>query len=53
MCGCEEGAGIILQGVLALDGDKSYMQSKEASEKTRINYEQGQHVTCVCVPVKE
>ena len=32
--------------VVALGGDESYAQNKETNEKTRINYEQGQHVSC-------
>jgi hypothetical protein len=36
-----------------LDGDRSYIQNKEASKKTRINYEQGQSVMYVWGPVKE
>ncbi len=39
--------------VVVLDGERSYTRSKETNEKTRINYEQGQYVTCVWVPVKE
>ncbi len=39
--------------VVALDGDKSYMQSKETSEKTRINYEQGQRIMYLWAPAKE
>ena len=31
--------------VVVLDGDKSYMQDKEANETTRISYEQGQAST--------
>ena len=39
--------------VIVLDGEKSYMQNKETSKKTRINYEQGQYVMYVWVPSKE
>ena len=39
--------------LVVLDGDKIYMQNKEASKKTRINYEHGQHVRCLWAPVKE
>ncbi len=39
--------------VVVLDGDESYTQNKETSKETRINYEQGQCVMCVWVPVKE
>lgn len=39
--------------VLALDGDNSYTQNKETSEKAKINYAQGQCVTRVRAPVKE
>ncbi len=39
--------------VVALDGDKSYMQNSETNQKTRINYEQGHHVMYVWAPVKE
>ncbi len=38
--------------VVALDGGKGYLRSKETSRKTRISYEQGQHVVCVWEPVK-
>ena len=39
--------------VVVLDGERSYTQNKETGRKTRINYEQGQYVMCVWVPVKE
>ncbi len=39
--------------VVALDGDKIYTQSKETSEKSRSNYEQGQCAMCVWAPVTE
>ncbi len=39
--------------VVALDGERSYVQNKETNKKTRINHEQGQNVMCVWVPVKE
>ena len=39
--------------MVALDGDKSYMQNKETNEKTRVNYEQGQCVIYFWVPVRE
>ncbi len=35
-----------------MDGDESYTQNKETSEKTRINHEQGPCVMCVWAPVK-
>ncbi len=37
--------------VVVLDGDRTHMQNKETDEKPRINYEQGQHVMYVWVPV--
>ena len=39
--------------VIVLDGEKSYMQNKETSTKTRINCEQGQYVMYVWIPSKE
>ncbi len=39
--------------VVALDGDRIYVQKKETSKKTRINYEQGQYVMRIWVPVTE
>ena len=36
-----------------MDGDVSYAQNKETNKKTRINYEQGQYVMYVWVPVQE
>ncbi len=38
---------------VVLDGEGSYTQNKEMSEKTTINNEQGQYVMCGWVPVKE
>ncbi len=38
--------------VVVLDGERSYMQSKETNEGARINYEQGQCVTYVWALVK-
>ncbi len=39
--------------MVVLDGEGSYTQSKELNEKTRMNYEQSQHVTYVWAPEKE
>ncbi len=39
--------------VVAMDGDKSCKQNKETNEKTLINYEQGQYVMYLWVPVKQ
>ncbi len=34
-----------------LDGERSYTQNKEASQKTRIKYKGGQYVMYVWVPI--
>ncbi len=39
--------------VVVLDGERSHMQNKETNKKTMVNYEQGQCIMCVWVPVKE
>ena len=39
--------------VVVLDGGKSYAQNKENGQKTRIKYEEGQHVTHLRLPAKE
>ncbi len=39
--------------VVALDCRKSYTQNKETSKKTRIGYEDGQHVMRLWLPAKE
>ena len=36
--------------VVVLDGEKSYMQNKESGRRTRIEYEDGQHVMCLWMP---
>ena len=38
--------------VVVLDGKRSYMQHKESGKKTRIEYEDGQHVMCLWVPAR-
>ncbi len=38
--------------VVALDRERSYTRKKETNKKAKLNYEQGQHVTCVWAPVK-
>ncbi len=58
MWGRVEGFGIGPQvnlggNAVVLDGDRSYMQNKEASKQTRISYEQGQCVMYVRALVKE
>ncbi len=38
---------------VVLDGDERYTQNKDTNQKSRINYEKGQHLMYVWAPVKE
>ncbi len=39
--------------VIVLDEERSFVQKKKTNKRTRINYEHGQDVVCVWVPVNE
>ena len=38
--------------VVVLDGEKSYMQHKESGRRTRIEYEDGQYVIYLWMPLR-